>query len=94
MNTVVKRLDGSSETVFDRDFDFNSQITYLLDPKIILQPGETIVSTCTFDNSTNASVPFGPSTTQEMCYNFTTSFPAKALDDGVFSLIGARNVCW
>jgi hypothetical protein len=94
MNTVIKRMDGSTETVFDKDFDFNNQITYPASPLIVLQPGETIVSTCTFDNDTNAAVPFGPSTNQEMCYNFTMSYPAKALDNGTFSLIGAKNVCW
>jgi hypothetical protein len=95
MNTVVKRAaTGNTETVFDKAFDFNSQITYILDTPIVLQPNDTITSTCTFDNETNAAVPFGPSTTQEMCYNFTMSYPAKALDDGVLSLIGATNTCW
>jgi hypothetical protein len=95
MNTVVMRkASGMMEQVFDKDFDFNSQVTYILDAPIILQAGDSIISTCTFNNDTNAAVPFGPSTTQEMCYNFTMSFPAKALDNGVASLIGATNTCW
>jgi hypothetical protein len=95
MNTVVMRkASGMMEQVFDKDFDFNSQVTYILDAPIILQAGDSILSTCTFNNDTNAAVPFGPSTTQEMCYNFTMSFPAKALDNGVASLIGATNTCW
>lgn len=94
MNTVVKRSNGMMEEVFDKPFDFNSQITYVLDQPIVLQPGETIISTCTFNNTTNANVGFGPSTQQEMCYNFTMSYPAKALDNGVISLIGATNTCW
>jgi hypothetical protein len=94
MTTVIKRMDGSLETVFDKDFDFNSQITYPFKPLVVLQAGESIQSTCTFDNTTAAGVPFGPSTTQEMCYNFTMSYPAKALDNHVFSLIGALDTCW
>jgi hypothetical protein len=94
MTTAIKHSDGSLETVFDKDFDFNSQITYPLKPAIVLQAGESIQSTCTFDNETDGTVPFGPSTTQEMCYNFTMSYPAKALDNGVFSLIGALDTCW
>lgn len=94
MNTVIQRLDGKMETVFDKAFDFNSQITYVLNKPIVLNAGETIISTCTFDNHTDASVPFGPSTEQEMCYNFTMSYPAKAMDNGAASLIGATNVCW
>jgi hypothetical protein len=94
MTTTIKRMDGNMETVFDKDFDFNAQITYALNPAIVLQAGESIQSTCTFDNETDSPVPFGPSTTQEMCYNFTMSYPAKALDNGVFSLIGALDTCW
>ena len=40
------------------------------------------------------SVAFGPSSNQEMCYNFAYSYPAGALDNGVPSLVGATNTCW
>jgi len=91
---VMRAGTGQLETVFDKPFDFNSQITYILDDLITLQPGDTIISTCTFLNHTDAPVPFGPSTEQEMCYNFTMSYPARKLDNGTLSLIGATNVCW
>jgi hypothetical protein len=39
-------------------------------------------------------VAFGSSTTQEPCYQFTYSYPVGALNNGVFSLIGAGNTCW
>lgn len=94
MSVSVKRKDGSMETPFDKAFDFNSQITFAAEPAIVLQPGDSITSTCTFDNDTDAPVAFGPSTTQEMCYNFTIAYPAHSLDNGVFSLIGAKNTCW
>jgi hypothetical protein len=91
---VMRKASGMMETVFDKDFDFANQVTYILDKPITLEAGDSITSTCTFNNDTNAAVPFGPSTTQEMCYNFTMSYPAKALDNGVVSLIGATNTCW
>jgi hypothetical protein len=91
---VMRKAGGMPETVFDKDFDFANQVTYILDTQIVLQPGDSIISTCTFNNDTDKAVPFGPSTTQEMCYNFTMSYPAKALDNGVVSLIGATNTCW
>jgi hypothetical protein len=94
MNTVILRKSGMMETVFDKAFDFNSQFTYVLDKPIVLEAGESIVSTCTFNNTTDANVAFGPSTEEEMCYNFTMSYPAKALDNGTPSLIGATNTCW
>jgi hypothetical protein len=94
LTSIIKRVDGSLETAFDKAFDYNHQIHYELDPMITLQPGDEITSTCTFDNVTDANVAFGPLTTQEMCYLLTYSYPAGALENHVFSLIGASNTCW
>jgi hypothetical protein len=82
------------ETPFDKAFDFNSQITYASEPPIVSEPGDSITSTSTFENITDASVGFGHSSNQEMCYNFTMAYPAHALDNGVIGLIGAKNTCW
>lgn len=92
MKAVVVRADGTQEDVFEKPFDFNYQITY--DTAIDLRPGDVITSTCTFENTSDLSVPFGPSSNQEMCYNFAYSYPAGALDNGVPSLVGATNTCW
>ena len=94
MKTVVSRVDGKQEVVFDKPFDFNSQIHYPLDPMIVLQPGDSITSTCSFENTTNAPVPYGSSSDQEMCYQFTFAYPAGALDNQAFSLTGISNACW
>lgn len=40
----------------------------------MLEHGDSITSTCTFDNVTDSAVPYGPSTDQEMCYNFTVAY--------------------
>jgi hypothetical protein len=92
MQSVVTRADGTQETVFDKPFDFNYQITY--DAAVELRPGDVITSTCTFQNTSDNSVAFGPSTNQEMCYQFAYSYPAGALENGVPSLVGATNTCW
>jgi Copper type II ascorbate-dependent monooxygenase, C-terminal domain len=92
MNSLVNRANGTQEQVFDKPFDFNYQVVY--PAAVDLYPGDTITSTCTFLNTSNASVAFGPSTTQEMCYQFAFSYPAGALDNGVLSLVGATNTCW
>jgi hypothetical protein len=92
MQTSITRKGGTAEKVFDMPFDFNHQVHYLQNQD--LAPGDTITATCTFNNTTNANVPFGPSTTQEMCYQFVYSWPAHALENHVFSLIGASNTCW
>jgi len=94
MKAVVARADGTQETVFDKIFDFNSQSHYPLTPLLVLQPGDRITSTCTFENTTNAPVPYGASSDQEMCYMFTFAYPAGALDNHAFSLTGISNSCW
>lgn len=92
MQSVVIRANGKTEPVFDKPFDFNYQITY--DAGIDLYPGDMITSTCTFQNTSNANVAFGPSSNQEMCYQFAFAYPAGALQNGVISLVGATNTCW
>jgi hypothetical protein len=94
MTSIVTRNDGMTEMVFDKQFDFNYQIVYQQSPRIVLQPGESITSTCTFDNITDLPVAYGPSTEEEMCYQFTMAYPARALSNNVISLIGAANTCW
>ncbi|MET0390844.1 MAG: hypothetical protein ABW321_33030 [Polyangiales bacterium] len=92
MNSVVHRVDGTNEQVFDKPFDFNYQITY--EAGVDLYPGDTITSTCTFMNTSDFGVAFGPSSDQEMCYQFAFSYPVGALDNGIPSLVGATNTCW
>jgi hypothetical protein len=92
MKTVVNRANGTQEEVFNKPFNFDYQITY--DAAIDLYPGDTITSTCTFMNTSDLSVAFGPSTDQEMCYQFAFSYPVRALSNGVPSLVGATNTCW
>jgi hypothetical protein len=94
MQSVVKHTNGMMETVFDHPFLFDHQVNYFLGSDYILQPGEQITSTCTFNNTTSAPVAFGQSTMQEMCYQFTFAYPYDALNNHVVSLIGATNTCW
>lgn len=92
MQSVVGRTGGAIEEVFNKPFDFNYQISY--ESNIVLMPGESITSTCRFNNMSLSNVAFGPSSDQEMCYQFAFSYPAGELDNGVPSLVGATNTCW
>jgi hypothetical protein len=91
MRSVVNRASGAVEEVFNQRFDFSQQITY--ETAIDLFPGDTITSTCTFENESSNLITFGPSTEQEMCYQFAFSYPAGALDNSNISLVGATNTC-
>ena len=95
MKTVLRRADGSEETLFDEPFQFDYQVGYTVRPPYpVVAPGDTLVTTCSFFNDKPFNVGFGESTDTEMCYQFTASYPAGALDNGTISLIGATNTCW
>jgi hypothetical protein len=94
MSTMIHRAGGAQEMLIDKPFNFESQLSY--DTPAVLGPGDTLLTTCYFDNTTSGSVGFGPSTTQEMCYNFLYAYPAHALDNPTLGPIvtsGASNLC-
>jgi hypothetical protein len=56
-------------------FDFESQTAYPRDPPMLLNPGDSIRTTCTYDNPTATEVRFGERTEDEMCFNFIMIYP-------------------
>lgn len=81
MTAEIKRAAGGTiETLFDKPFDFNSQWQY--DTPTVINPGDSIKTTCHFENDTATSVGFGEATTSEMCFNFTLAYPAHTLIGG------------
>jgi hypothetical protein len=91
LKSVVNRTGGTSDVLYDGDFSFDFQVLH--DTPLLLAPGDTVTTTCTYDNTTDGDVSFGQSTTQEMCYNFTYAWPAHALDNAGAELGGATNAC-
>ena len=90
MQTLINRANGTMETLHDAPFTFSNQTNY--DTPALLLPGDTLTTTCWYNNTTSGNVTFGPSTTQEMCYAFIYAWPAHALDSGG-ALVGAANTC-
>jgi hypothetical protein len=73
MKTVINRAQGGTETLIDKPFDFQTQVSY--PTPAVIQPGDTLNTTCTYATPT----PFGQGTNQEMCYNFVIAYPAGGL---------------
>jgi hypothetical protein len=90
MQTVVNHQAGAAETLVDKDFNFSSQISY--DKEIVIKPGDTLKTTCTYNNTTNGTVVYGTKTTNEMCFNFVTAWPAGLLQHGT-AMNGSQNPC-
>ena len=91
MKTVVNRTGGGGQAIIvDKPFAFTEQRAYPTD--VVVHPGDTMTTTCTFKNNTAASIGFGTSSTSEMCYNFVVYYPAHALD-GIGGIEGSKNMC-
>lgn len=73
MKAIINRKDGSKETLHDAPFNFEFQVSY--DKFVVLQPGDSITTTCEYDQP----MAFGESTGAEMCYLFTMAYPKGAL---------------
>ncbi|MDD9941260.1 MAG: hypothetical protein OXU20_09500 [Myxococcales bacterium] len=78
----VLRADGSTETILDKAFQFDNQTTYMLDQPVVINAGDRLRTTCKYQNSKSVSVGYGEGSDEEMCYLFTTAYPAGSLHNG------------
>jgi len=70
---------GSAETLAHVDpWDFNSQTFYWHDEPIVLNPGDSLETTCVYDNPGDSTVTFGERTEDEMCFDFMMVYPTRA----------------
>jgi hypothetical protein len=89
MKVVLTRAGGGQEVLHDEDFSFENQRSYPLD--VTVNPGDSLTTTCTFSSPAS----FGKGTNDEMCYFFTSAYPADKLADGGFlgTLIHGADAC-
>lgn len=92
MQTRVSRMDGLVQDLFAQPFRFGQSRFYEVD--YALAAGDKLQTSCTFNNDTDYKVPFGEASDLEMCYQFTLAYPAHALSNGAFSLLGWTSTCW
>jgi hypothetical protein len=68
--------NGPMETLINVDpWVFDNQTFYAFDPPVVFNPGDSVRTTCTYDNPTNAEVKFGEATEDEMCFDFVMLYP-------------------
>jgi hypothetical protein len=76
MKSVIRR--GGSEIVLqDIPYDFEEQSFHLVEPFVELRPGDTLTTSCTYDNNTGQPVRFGESSDDEMCFTDIFYYPAQ-----------------
>jgi hypothetical protein len=69
---------GGQEQVFhDAPYDFEEQLQIPLAEPMHLSAGDSMVTTCTWQNPTGQTVGFGESSDREMCFNIVFQYPAR-----------------
>ena len=56
-------------------WDFDVQLHYAVNPRRVVRPGELLRTSCTYQNTGTTTIGYGPSTDQEMCYDFVLAYP-------------------
>lgn len=83
MKTTVDSVGGTSQLLVDeQNFSFQNQVSH--PAALDVKPGDVINTTCSWNNTTDKTVTWGEGTSSEMCYNYTTYYPAIG-GDGVTS---------
>ncbi len=65
-----------------KDFSFDSQTFYRKSPPMIIYPGDSLKTTCTYDNPGVNTVTFGENTENEMCFDFVMLYPINIFTNG------------
>lgn len=73
--------NGVTSTPIDEDWNFGEQALWLYpsDREFLFNPGDQILTHCTYVDNTGAPVNWGESSTQEMCFNFIYYYPAETV---------------
>ncbi len=70
-------------------WDFETQVSYPHDAATtMIQRGDELRTTCTYDNPGGTAVSFGERTEDEMCFNFAMVYPIGAIPDRVPRICG------
>jgi hypothetical protein len=76
-----KRGSDPMQVLYDAPFSFNEQTLRPL-PDVLVKNGDTLTTTCTYQNDTARDITWGDSTEDEMCINWMRYYPKGALQCG------------
>jgi Copper type II ascorbate-dependent monooxygenase, C-terminal domain/Copper type II ascorbate-dependent monooxygenase, N-terminal domain len=79
-STWINRGAAGVPVVEVKSWDFNHQAAYPHDhANLVINPGESLTTTCVYTNPTDREIRFGENTEDEMCFNFATVYPISAV---------------
>jgi hypothetical protein len=71
------KIGGASKVLSDGPYSFEHQEVLSFAP-IAMDAGDTITTTCTWNNTSSSVVTYGESSTTEMCYSIMYRYPRQA----------------
>lgn len=74
------KVSYMSRVLFDDDYSFDDQRFHVLEPSMSSVNGQKMQIECSYFNETAANIPFGESTSEEMCYALTFVYPRPSVD--------------
>ncbi|MEZ4400205.1 MAG: hypothetical protein R3B06_09310 [Kofleriaceae bacterium] len=77
LRSVITRSGSPDLVLQDIPYDFESQGFQLTAPTFELRPGDVLTTSCTYNNTTGATVRFGDSSDDEMCFTDLFYYPAQ-----------------
>ncbi len=75
---VTMTIGGEELVLHDEAFDFEHQINYPLDPMLDVAAGDSVGVECTYTNTSDTTLTFGDSSTEEMCLTGLYRYPKQA----------------
>jgi hypothetical protein len=86
MKAVLIKKDGSERVLHDADFSFYEQVAYPFEPAVILEDGDVMKTTCTYDNDSARNIGWGEDTDDEMCFHWGFYYPKGGFTCGPTNL--------
>jgi len=91
---IMSSDQGRAVQPLDAAFEPAARSYHVFDSPLVLSVGDTLATSCTFDNDTESNLHFGQSASFEQCHAFAFTSPPRALEHGTLSLLGMINACW
>lgn len=91
---VLNRRSGERLTLLDTSYEFLEQRSYVLPedrsaPDVVLYPGDTLTSTCSYSNQTDSTIDQGQRSEDEMCEFAVLAWPTGVLHNALGDVLGA-----
>lgn len=80
----VDGIDGATQLLFDEPYDSSSRKIY--NTPAVVRVGDSVLSTCIFDNPKSSTVRLGIKNDDELCHMLVLAYPPHALVDSAWSI--------